>query len=337
MRIASPILSTVGLSIGYHNGKHTTTVMNALNLNLYGSKLTALLGRNGIGKSTLLRTLAGSQQALSGTVQLDGSNLDAYRKEELSKKMSLVYTDRTLAGGLTVSQLVSLGRYPHTGFFGRLGKRDRIVVEESMAATGIIHKRSAFVAELSDGERQKAMISRALAQETPVIMLDEPTAFLDVASRIEVMTLLHTLAKEQGKAVLLSTHDISQALLLSDYLWIVTHDHHISCGCTEDLIIAGAMQQMFPPNAETKVRFDANIGDFEAQLPTDKGYMLECEDTLLRHLISNALRRNGIAATGNDGTITAASPTELIVRHRYDHTPILCQSVATLIEKITNT
>ena len=192
MESKASILYTQGLSIGYRTGSHESVVMQGLDLQLRGQRLTALLGRNGIGKSTLLRTIAGSQPALAGRVLFAGRGVEEYSQREMSRLLSLVYTDRTQTGGLTVRQLVSLGRYPHTGFLGRLDKHDKEVVENAMSATAIAHKATAFVAELSDGERQRAMIAKALAQETPVIVLDEPTAFLDVASRIEVMSLLHT-------------------------------------------------------------------------------------------------------------------------------------------------
>lgn len=334
------MLSTHGLTIGYRNGSKVSPVMHDIDLQLHGRCLTALLGRNGIGKSTLLRTIAGSQPALSGKVELAGRDLQEYDAVELSHSLSLVYTDRTQAGGLTVRQLVSLGRYPHTGFFGRLDSHDREVVTEAMAATGIEHKSAAFVAELSDGERQKAMIARALAQETPVILLDEPTAFLDVASRIEVMTLLHRLAREQNKAVLLSTHDISQALLLADELWVITHDHHALQGCTEDLILSGAMQQMFNPSERGSVTFDPAIGDFEAPLQAVCGYMVKCTDPVLRHWITNALHRNGIAATGTAGTITAGTITAVtrddITLSLPDGTATHCTSIAGLLASISH-
>ena len=147
MQTTHSVLSASNLSIGYHSGNNAVTVMQDINLQLHSGRLTAMLGRNGIGKSTLLRTIAGAQPAIEGTVQLGGRNIGSYRPRELSRQMSLVYTDRTQAGGLTVRQLVSLGRYPHTGFFGRLGKHDRNVVTQSMAAAGIAHKETAFVAE----------------------------------------------------------------------------------------------------------------------------------------------------------------------------------------------
>lgn len=334
----TPILSTHELSVGYKKGKNVSVVMQGLDLRLRQGCVTALLGSNGIGKSTLLRTIAGAQPALSGSVLLDGRLLQEYDKKELSRRLSLVYTDRTQAGGLTVCQLVSLGRYPHTGFFGRLDSKDYEVVAQAMRATGIWHKGNSFVAELSDGERQKAMVARALAQETPVILLDEPTAFLDVASRIDVMFLLHTLAREQGKAVLLSTHDISQALLLADELWVVTHEHTILQGCTEDLILSGAMQQMFFAAERGGVAsFDASVGDFEAALPVSINYNLECDDMVLKHWITNALRRNGISVDEEGdmaGRIIASASDDITLLQGGGRESIHCLSVEELLCRV---
>ncbi len=328
------ILSAQSLSIGYRQGGNVTTVMQGLDLQLHRGCLTALLGRNGIGKSTLLRTIAGAQPALAGAVWLDGNFVGSYSPREVSRKLSLVYTDRTQAGGLTVEQLVELGRYPYTGFFGRLDSHDRDVVANAMAATGIDHKRDSFVAELSDGERQKAMIARALAQETPVIMLDEPTAFLDVASRIEVMTLLHNLAHGQNKAVLLSTHDISQTLLLADELWIVTDDRKVLCGCTEDLILSGGMQQLFP--SCSGMAFDMLHGDFEMSLNPEYRYDVECADPVLRRWVANALRRNGISPDGGtEGKVEVSSRSDITVSCP-DGKRVKCRSMAGLVSCIRN-
>ena len=332
MQTTHSVLSASNLSIGYHSGNNAVTVMQGINLQLHSGRLTAMLGRNGIGKSTLLRTIAGAQPSLNGTVLLDGRNINEYSPRELSRQMSLVYTDRTQAGGLTVKQLVSLGRYPHTGFFGRLGRHDRDVVAQSMTAAGIKHKETEYVAELSDGERQKAMIARALAQETPIILLDEPTSFLDVASRIEVMMLLHQLARNEHKAVLLSTHDITQALSLADELWVMAHNHTILQGCTEDCILSGAIQEMFPHNVHDGITFDPAIGDFEITLQATHGYSLHCSNSTLHRWIANALRRNGIASSGNEGTITANSPTDITLSTQ--NTTTHFTSIAALLDAI---
>ena len=141
-------------------------------------------------------------------------------EREISRQIGVVLTDKTQTGGLTVYELVALGRQPHTGFFGKLDRQDRQVVDEAIEAVGISHKAHSYMAQLSDGEKQKAMIAKVLAQECPLVILAEPTAFLDVVSRIEIITLLHHIATTQNKAILLSTHAIEQAMVLADSLWL---------------------------------------------------------------------------------------------------------------------
>ena len=180
-----PVIKTSDLSIGYIlKGGQKKRVHDALDLNLYPGEVTCLLGLNGAGKSTLLRTLCGFQPPLGGEIELMGKPLNSYSQGDFSRLVGVVLTEKTNAGGITVYELVSLGRHPYTGFFGQLRQEDRRIIEESLAAAGIAHKAYNYVSELSDGERQKAMIAKALAQQCPIILLDEPTAFLDVTSRI---------------------------------------------------------------------------------------------------------------------------------------------------------
>jgi len=167
------LLEIKNVSAGYVVDKKTNVVVADACLSLCGGQLVSMLGANGAGKSTLLRTIAGTQRPLQGDVLVDGKSLKSMSRKELAKMVSVVSTDRTQAGGLTVEELVGLGRQPHTGFLGRLDSSDREIVAEAMEAVGISHKAEKFVAELSDGERQKAMIARAVAQQTPVILLDE--------------------------------------------------------------------------------------------------------------------------------------------------------------------
>lgn len=253
------MLSTNDLAVGYRNGKRISTVLEHINVSLYPGELVCLLGANGIGKSTLLRTISGVQSPLTGEITIAGRNIESYSSKELSKLIGIVYTDRTLAGALTVEELVSLGRQPYTGFFGRLDDDDRRVVAEAIENVGMSHKTHDYVATLSDGERQKAMIARALAQETPIIILDEPTAFLDVASRIETMQLLRNLAQSQQKAVLLSTHDVGLSLPLTDRLWLVTANSSMIEGSTSQLITDGSLQSLFP---DRNITFDTSVMDY---------------------------------------------------------------------------
>ena len=299
------------LSIGYRTGKQEKIVHEYLNFQLHAGELTCLLGANGTGKSTLLRTLSASQPALGGTLDILGKTLTEYTEKERSRTIGVVLTDKTFAGGLSVYELVGLGRQPHTGFFGRLNKEDKRIIEEAMEHAGIAHKAHSYTAELSDGERQKAMIAKALVQECPLILLDEPTAFLDVVSRIEIMHLLHRLAEEQQKAILLSTHDIEQALVLSDKLWLLSKEHGLQTGVTEDIILNHQMENLFD---KKDIRFDYDHGVYYPLANGQKKIAVSSEDKTLLHWAINALNRHGYQCVSNDCDVrlVAVSPHELV-------------------------
>lgn len=285
----SPVIETSQLSIGYplKNGKKKV-VLDKLNLSLYAGEVTCLLGLNGAGKSTLLRTLGGFQQALHGNIHLQGKPLKLFPPSDISLIIGVVLTEKTNAGGITVYELVSLGRHPYTGFFGLLKKHDREVIEQSLDAAGIAHKANNYVAELSDGERQKAMIAKTLAQECPIILLDEPTAFLDVTSRIETMVLLRKLAKEQQKTILLSTHDMDLAIQMGDRLWLLEKGRTTACGTPEDLILSGEFESFF---SKEGILFDPSTGKLNTIAPT-KSIGVEGDFTT-SYWVGNALIRNG--------------------------------------------
>ena len=278
------VITANDLCIGYRQGKQEKRIHEHLSFRLYPGELTCLLGANGTGKSTLLRTLAASQPALSGELFVQEKPLSAYSEKERSRTIGVVLTDKTQAGGLTVYELVALGRQPHTGFFGRLNKTDHSIIEEALEAVSISHKAHSYTAELSDGERQKVMIAKALVQECPLILLDEPTAFLDVVSRIEIMTLLHRLAVEQKKAILLSTHDIEQALVLADKLWLLSKD------------------ELFSRN---DIRFDYAHGVYYPKVDSNRCIIVEANDEVLLHWTTNALNRHGYACSpiSTSGTV----------------------------------
>ena len=283
------LIVATDVSIGYRTGKQVKTVHQHLSFRLYPGELTCLLGANGTGKSTLLRTLSAAQPPLAGELWLQGKPLAAYSEKERSRRIGMVLTDKTQAGGLTVYELVALGRQPHTGFFGRLRSRDRALIAEALEAVGISHKARSYTAELSDGERQKVMIAKALVQECPLILLDEPTAFLDVVSRIEIMNLLHTLAVKQRKAILLSTHDIGQALVLADKLWLLSKENGLQCGVTEDLILHHRMDTLF---GRPDIQFDYAHGIYYPIVKGCREILVEAADEILLHWTVNALNRH---------------------------------------------
>ena len=278
------------LTIGYRTGSRRHTVQQHLHFRLHPGQLTCLLGANGAGKSTLLRTLAATQPVLSGELTLMGKQLSDYSERERSRIIGVVLTDKMQAGGLSVYELVSLGRQPHTGFFGRLHTTDHRLIEQALEATGIAHKAHCYTAELSDGERQKALIAKALVQECPLILLDEPTAFLDVVSRIDIMRLLHRLATEERKAILLSTHDIEQALVLADRLWLLRPGAGLESGTPEDLLLNGALDTLFP---RRDILFDRMHGVYSPAVVGTRQLRLKAADETLRHWAQNALNRYG--------------------------------------------
>lgn len=309
-----PIISAQNLSIGYpkSRNRNTSLLYKDMSFNLYAGELTCLLGSNGAGKSTLLRTLTGLQLPLEGDVFLKGKSILKYSEQELSTLLGLVLTDKTVVGGLTVSELVGLGRYPYTGFFGRLTKEDHRIVEKAMHDVCILHKKDSYVAELSDGERQKVMIAKALAQECPIIILDEPTAFLDIVNRIEIMNLLYLIASQQNKTILLSTHDIELALTLADRLWLLARDKGLKCGMTEDIILSDSINEYI---GNATIAFDRQTGRFVSEHTIEKQVYLEGEAESY-YWAKNFLSRKGYSLTNNpvsELSIKILSPTKILV------------------------
>lgn len=287
----SKAIETNSLCIGYLlKGGKRKVVHESLDLCLTVGEVTCLLGLNGAGKSTLLRTLCGFQPPLGGEILFMGKPLSSFSQMQFSLMVGVVLTEKTHAGGISVYELVSLGRHPYTGFFGQLKKEDRQIIEQSLEAVGIAHKAHHYVAELSDGERQKVMIAKALAQQCPIILLDEPTAFLDVTSRIEIMVLLHQLAVEQHKAILLSTHDLELAIQMADSLWLLEKGHSMVCGTPEDLIMDNVFSSFFHKEG---IVFDKFTGKLNMVGPA-RPIGVE-GDPLTAYWVGNALVRNGYA------------------------------------------
>lgn len=247
--MSDPFLTTEALTVGHGH----EPLLRELKLELAKGKLVALLGVNGIGKSTLLRTLAGLQEPLSGRVLVEGKDLYRMLPMDRARTVSVVLSGRPAAGLVDVRTLVGLGRQPWTGVFGKLSTGDEERIEGAMEITAVAPLQHRQVQELSDGELQKVMIARAVAQDTPLLFLDEPTAFLDVANRVKLLELLRTLAGEQGRTILFSTHDLQLALEVSDGLWLIDHERSVWQGAPAEALSSGLLERTF---AREGLRFD---------------------------------------------------------------------------------
>jgi len=261
------ILTTQHLSIGYSRKGKTDIIQSGLDLQLRAGELVCLIGPNGSGKSTLLRTLTGLQKSLAGKTLIDGKDITFIKQHEKALKLALVLTERVDIDNTSVYNLVSLGRHPHSDWWGNVTEEEDAVIREAITMVHMDHKMHQNINELSDGERQRAMIAKALAQDTPIIMLDEPTAHLDLPNRVEIMLLLHKLAHKTHKAILLSTHELDLALQAADRIWLISTDHGVECGVPEDLVFNGSFNRAFQSNSYF---FNAANGNFSMNYPMTK-------------------------------------------------------------------
>jgi iron complex transport system ATP-binding protein len=241
MKTTGETIELRNLSIGYQTKHGIKTVATGIDGTIKSGELTCLLGANGVGKSTLLKTLSSFQPKTGGEILLEGRELSEYSDKQLSRLIGVVLTEKPDVRNMTVRELVSLGRSTYTGFWGTYSKDDLQVVDEAIAMVGIEPLKKRMVHTLSDGERQKVMIAKALAQQTPVIYLDEPTAFLDYPSKVEVLQLLCRISREADKVIFLSTHDVELALQMADTIWLMTQGEAVAIGSPKALAEQGAL------------------------------------------------------------------------------------------------
>jgi iron complex transport system ATP-binding protein len=253
----SVILSVNSLEIGYHTGKKVSRLISPLSANAREGELIAVLGRNGIGKSTLLRTLIGLQPFFGGEISLIGKNLNSYKKLDLAKLIGYISTEIVTVSNMRVYDLVALGRYPHTNWIGTIDPYSHQAIIHAINISGVTHLQNRFISELSDGERQKVMIARMIAQEAPIMIMDEPIAFLDISGKYDVVNLLLKLTRK-GRTIIFSTHDFNVAMNQADKIWLLLEDKLIE-GSPEDLMLHGAFNHLFDSSL---VKFNPDDGNF---------------------------------------------------------------------------
>ncbi|MFD1315977.1 ABC transporter ATP-binding protein [Namhaeicola litoreus] len=244
MNKTNNILSTEDLTIGYKRNKGNHVVGKSISLALKKGEVVCLMGKNGIGKSTLLRSITGVQENLGGEVFLKEKSLRKFSLSQIAQTISLVLTDKIEPTNLTVFELVALGRHPYTNWLGTLSQKDEETIVFALSKTDLLSLKNTKVNELSDGQMQRVMICRALAQDTPIIILDEPTAHLDIQHKIETFQLLHSFAHELNKAILISTHEIQLSLQIADQLWLMDNQG-ITTGNVDELVKNGEINRIF--------------------------------------------------------------------------------------------
>ena len=334
---SSAVLTCKDLTVGYQNQKTgMKEVSKNLNLQLNPGELVCLVGPNGSGKSTLIRTLTGIQPSLSGEVLLLGKKIADHSSEEKAKTLSVVLTTPVEVGFMTAFDIVALGRFPHTNWAGRLTEDDNEIILSAIASVGAGDLTHRFIHEMSDGERQKVMIARALAQEPALMVLDEPTAFLDLPHKIETMRILRSVARSTGKAVLLSTHDLNLAIRCADRLWIIDRHGTLISGIPEDLVISGIFGSAFGIHG---VSFDPVRGEFAIPIEKKGTFVLEAQKSVEQIWTWYALERIGyLPAEGGMGDITVTIRSDggkTMWEIRTGAVAEECASITELIESIS--
>lgn len=293
-----PLLSSKELEVGYKlKGGKILTILSGLNLKICPGELITFIGPNGCGKSTLIRSLIGLLPKIKGAVYYKDKNISDISVSSRAQHIGVVLTDPVYERNMTVLEVVSLGRYPHTNWLGRLSVGDEQVVQNAIEKVGLVQKKHARLGELSDGERQRAMVARVLAQDVDLIILDEPTAHLDLPNRMDVLVLLKKLAHEFGKGVLLSTHELGLALQVSDRVWMVGKEKQLYDEIPEQLILSGLLDKTF---GNKNITFHPWSASFE-MVPNENKVAYVKGMGLLQACVVRLLKRHGFKVEYEEG------------------------------------
>ncbi len=331
MKHADTYLQTQNLAVGYD--QHA--LIENINLQVQTSQVIGLLGTNGSGKSTLLKTIMGLLPALSGQLKVMGKNPSDISQREKARMVSYVAASESLPSNLHVYELVAFGRYPHTGLMSRQTSEDIRKQEMAMEQMQVSHLAGRQLAEISDGERQRSMIARALAQDTPLIILDEPAAHLDIQNRYELMRLLRGLAETSNKSILFSSHDLEIALNHTDKLWLINENGIIS-GLPEDLVLNGQIDKLVP---SPEIKFDPVQSKFVMPVKSRQKVCVKGRGEVLQWT-NHALNRYGFDADCNKSegvnVIIRENDTKLVWQLDFQGESITCLSIEELVLTIKN-
>lgn len=291
METTKHIIETRNLTIGYLNNKQRVNIQSALNLQLQKGELCCLIGPNGVGKSTLLRTLSTDIQSLGGDILISETSIKEFDNQQLARYLSVVLTEDIHVPNLKVRDLIAMGRFPYTNFWGKMDREDDEKVEEAIQLLGLQPLAERNFIELSDGEKQKTLIAKALAQDTPLILLDEPTAFLDFPSKMAILAELKKIAHTKNVGIVLSTHDLELALKMADMIWLFPEKNKAVTGIPEDLVLSGAISKAF---SNEFLSFDMKTAHFSQRVETRDVLNIE-GDSIELEWLKRALIRKGIS------------------------------------------
>jgi iron complex transport system ATP-binding protein len=286
------LLSFDSLKIGYRAGGHEKILLPPLTAYASKGELIAVIGKNGIGKSTLLRTIAGLQASLGGKILYNEKDINDFSRNELAQEVGYISTEIVKISNMNVYDLVSLGRFPHTNWIGKIDEENHLAIMDALEKTSMTEFSGRSISELSDGERQRAMIARIVAQDTGVMIMDEPTAFLDIGSKYEILHLMHILSRKSEKTIIFSTHDLHMAISQADKIWLILDDKLIE-GSPEDLMIEGKFDHLFDSSL---IKFNSDSGTFSFLGEVRESVYLPGEG-LKRHWTEKALQRAGFSVS----------------------------------------
>lgn len=299
MKTDDILLQVHDLTIGYHDPGGDDILSANINFQLRSGELVCLIGPNGAGKSTLLRTLTGLHKRMAGSIFLSKKELHDYSPHQLAQQISVVLTEPIIIHNMTAYEVVALGRHPFTNWLGYLTEDDHQIIQDALDAMDAAALAQRQINQLSDGERQKIMVARALAQEPKIMVLDEPTAFLDFPNRVEILSMLRQLATQHRQAILLSTHDLNLALNIADNILMLDNDGQLFVGAPEDLVLSGKFEQTFVLNQ--KLQFNPLEGTFSIRFQNGHHFSIQTNDELLRVWTTKAIQRLGYTVSDEPG------------------------------------
>lgn len=291
------MLRTIDLNIGYPGKK----IADGINLSLSHGKLVCLLGQNGVGKSTLLRTLSNLQDPLAGQITLGDHDIRSMDRRDLARQLGIITTEKIGMSNMTVRELVALGRYPYTNWIGQESIEDKLQIDAAIDRCKINYFENSKLSAISDGQFQKAMVARVLAQDTDIILMDEPTAHLDIVNRVEMFHLLQSITRDTNKSILISTHELDLSMQFADELWLMNFNEPIQTGIPEDLGLNGAIERIF---FHEEFTLDSKSGRIRLNLDPHKHYHVMGDQPAVVW-VQKALERKGFGLAIHGTTIEA--------------------------------